>query len=144
MCALNLGHNASFSVEEAELHVDRYQDGFSFYWSSDTDVDDVLDVVEAFDLPSDSRVMVEYDSGAEKMQYEDLGEARLDGLEFLALYTENYAVSWEGGESMNEVSLRSPKDQEELLVEMFEATTEASVSEDDEGRISEFLSRDAE
>jgi hypothetical protein len=144
MSALSLGYNISISVEEAELHIDRYHDGFSSYWSSAADVDEVLDILEGFDVPGDSRVTLEYDSGAEKMQYENLEERRLEGLEFLAVYTGDYVVSWEDRESVNEIGLRSRKVEEELLVEMFEATTEDSVSEDDEHRISEFLSRDVE
>lgn len=131
----------SVKTDEADLRIDSYNGQFSSYWATDVALNDLLESVEQIDAPSpDSPVALDGDEPYEDIEYSELLAAGEPPAPFVAVYADDYVLTWEDYEGDIRVGVRSEHDLHQFVVDLFEETADTEVSRDDEDLVESFVS----
>ncbi len=127
-------------TDDATLNLREYEDQFSFYWVTDESLDEVLEAVEQMRSPSsDSPVVLDGGRSYEDIEYGSLLEGREPPAPFVAIYADDYVLTWEEYEDDARIGVRASDRLHELAVELFEETADTDVSADDYDIVESFV-----
>lgn len=131
----------SVGMDDSELNLRDYDDQFSSYWTVDASLVELLETVDELRTPpSESEVVLDDGDSVEKTDYDSLRGSEDAAPPFVAVYADDYVLTWEDKGDSNQVGVRSDQDGlHDFVVEVFERTTATDVSQDNYELIEDFV-----
>lgn len=120
------------TIGSTSLKLQKHDDLLSSYWETDATLNEVMEVVERLEEPAgDSPVALDGDDPQQDIDYSELRETTETPAPFVAVYTDDYVVSWEKYGDDARIGIRSENDIRDFVLEVFEETTGNEASSED-------------